>query len=64
MYIKASHIEYGKIAAGDFAARKAGKILGLEDDKFRRCGTGAGPCPVPPTSAAGDPHPLNTKSTP
>jgi len=55
MYIKASCIEYGKTAAGDFAAAKTGRILGLEDDKFRLCGTGTGPCPVPSTSAAGKP---------
>ena len=56
MYIKASHIACGKITAEDFAALKAGIILGLEDDKFRRCGTVWGICPSRPPSAAGKAH--------
>lgn len=59
MYIKASHIGCEKITAGDFAASMAGKILDLEDDKFRLCGTVRGGCPSRPPSAAGKAyHPL------
>ena len=47
------------VATEDFVAAKAGRILGLEDDKFRRCGTVRGGFPSRPPSAAGKAyHPL------
>ena len=56
MYIKASHIGCRKAAVEDFAVAKTGRILGLEDDKFRRL-VRFGAMPRPAHFGSGKPAP-------
>ena len=51
------------VATEDFVAAKAGRILGLEDDKYRLRGTVGAVAPPVPFGSGQGPHPFRA-STP